>query len=86
MSKSICERPDQVTKFQEALTELTGRSIQVQFALLEEGDEEGPPAPPARIVSPQQRIMEVSGHPMIRRAGELFDAKPIRVDDPPEKD
>jgi len=86
LSKSICERPDQVTKFQQALREVTGESIQVQFALMEEGNAEDAPSPPPRTVSPQQRIMEVSGHPMIRRAGELFDAKPIRVDDPPEKD
>jgi hypothetical protein len=86
LSKSICERPDQVAKFQQALRELTGQSIQVQFALLDEGDSEDAPSPPPRTVSPQQRIMEVSGHPMIRRAGELFNAKAIRVDDPPDKD
>ncbi|NQT17794.1 MAG: hypothetical protein HQ582_33880, partial [Planctomycetes bacterium] len=85
LSKSICERPDQMAKFQQALAELTGQSIQVQFALLEEGDAEDAHRSAPRTVSPQQRIMEVSGHPMIRRAGELFDAKPIRVDDPPEK-
>jgi len=85
LAKSICERPDQVAKFERALADLTGQPIQVQFTLLEEEAEQGQPGPTTRAVSPQQRRIEVAGHPMIRRAGELFDAKPIRVDEPPDR-
>jgi DNA polymerase-3 subunit gamma/tau len=84
LSKSICERPDQVAKFEKALADLTGEPVRVQFALLEEQSEGAPLEVPTRAVSPQQRLLEISRHPMIRRAAELFDAKPIRVDEPPD--
>jgi hypothetical protein len=84
LSKSICERPDQVAKFEKSLAELTGEPVKVQFVLLEEETAGTEPGAPARTVSPQQRLLEISRHPMIRRAAELFDAKPIRVDEPPE--
>jgi hypothetical protein len=32
-------------------------------------------------VSPYQRLMEITKHPMVQRAGELFGAQPLRVDD-----
>jgi DNA polymerase-3 subunit gamma/tau len=86
LAKSICERPDQAAKFEEALAELTGQTVRVEFALLESdtGHERREPPPP--VASPQQRLAEISQHPMIRRAGELFGANPVRVDDPPEKE
>jgi hypothetical protein len=86
LSKSICERPDQVAKFEKALVELTGEPVRVEFALLEDEPDQAQPGTPERAVSPQQRLLEISRHPMIRRAAELFDAKPIRVDEPPDKE
>ncbi len=86
LSKSICERPDQVAKFEKALVELTGEPVRVEFALLEDESDQAQPGAPERAVSPQQRLLEISRHPMIRRAAELFDAKPIRVDEPPDKE
>ena len=84
-AKSICERPEQVAKFEEALARRTGQPVRVEFTLVEgEPGGGGASSPPARAVSPQQRIMEIAQRPMIRRAAELFDAHPIRVDDPPE--
>jgi len=85
LAKSICERPDQVAKFEQALAEVTGQPVHVEFILLDEATDQAEPSSPTRAVSPQQRIMEISRHPMIRRAEELFDAKPIRVDEPPER-
>jgi hypothetical protein len=57
----------------------------VEFDLLEEAPSASPAPEPVRIVSPQQRLMEVANHPLVRRATELFGAQPLRVDDPPEK-
>jgi len=85
LSKSICERPDQVAKVEQALADLTGEAVRVKFDLLEEEADQAEPARSPRAASPQQRMMEISRHPMIRRAAELFDAKPIRVDDPPDR-
>ncbi|MBN1909164.1 MAG: hypothetical protein JW818_05445, partial [Pirellulales bacterium] len=82
-SKSVCERPDQVTRFQQLLCELTGQPIAVEFEVVG-GDEPANPSGRPRVVTPQQRLMEVAEHPMVRRAGELFGAEPTRVTDPPK--
>ena len=85
LCKSACERPEQVARFEQALGEVTGQPIRVEFALIaESAGQSAPPAPPARVVSPHQRLLEVVGHPLVRRASELFGAQPIRVDDPPD--
>jgi hypothetical protein len=82
-ARSYCAQ--NAARFEQALAELTGQTIRVEFALLEETPEAATPAEPVRVVTPHQRLMEVSEHPMIRRAGELFGAQPVRVDDPPAK-
>jgi len=76
-SKSVCERPDQLAKFERALADLTGEPIRVEFALLEEEAHPTEAGPASPALSPRQRRIEVLRHPMIRRAIELFDAKPI---------
>jgi len=81
-SKSACERPEQKARFEQALADLTGERVQLEFTLLEE-EETGSEEPLLRPVSQQQRIMQVSQHAMIRRATELFGAQPLRVEDPP---
>ena len=83
LAKSVCELPEQVAKFEQALLELTGQPVRVQFTVAQ--DEPAPEGSdrPAQGVSPHQRLMEISRHPMIHRAAELFGAHPIRVDDPP---
>lgn len=84
LAKSMCERPDQLAKIEQILLALTGQRVRVQFTLAaEEFRREVPAAPTVRAVPPEVRVMEVAQHPMIHRAGELFGAKPIRVDDPP---
>ena len=82
--KSACERPEQVARFEQALAEVCGQRIRVEFALA--ADEAGPSgaeSAPARAVPPHQRLLEVMKHPLVHRAGELFGAQPVRVDDPP---
>jgi DNA polymerase-3 subunit gamma/tau len=84
-SRSICERPDQKTKFEQILSELTGRRMLVEFRLLEEEKSVVQAAEaPSRAAAVQQRGGQVASHPMIRRAAELFHAHPLRVDEPSE--
>lgn len=84
LAKSMCERPEQLAKLEQVLLELTGQRVRIQFTLAaEEPRQEAPVTPPVRSVPAEVRIMEVAQHPMIHRAGELFGAKPIRVDEPP---
>jgi DNA polymerase-3 subunit gamma/tau len=82
--KSACERPEQVARFEQALAEVTGERIRVEFALAaEEPAEQTSAAAPARVVSPHLKLLEVVQNPFVHRANELFGAEPMRVDDPP---
>lgn len=84
IAKSVCQRPEQVARFEQALAEVTGRPVRVEFSVEEDGS--GAPRPQGesiRPISPHQRMLEVAKHPLVRRAGELFGAQPVRVDDPP---
>ena len=84
--KSCCERPEQVSRFQEALAEVTGQPIRVEFTVDGEPSGGSPQTTqPARPVASHQRLLEVAEHPMVHRAGELFGARPTRVDDPPNE-
>ncbi len=83
LARTYCSQ--NAARFEQALSELAGEPIRVEFTELEESLEKAVTADPAQVVTPQQRLTEVSEHPMIRRASELFGAQPIRVDVPPAK-
>lgn len=84
LSKSVCERPDQRVRFEQALADLTGGPVRVEFDVLqEEQTPRGQSGGPSRGVTPQQRMAQAAQHPMIRRAAELFGAHPVRIDEPP---
>ncbi len=82
LSKSACERPEQVARFQQALADVTGQRMSVEFGLAssDPGQQE-PSTAPGRGVSPHQRLLEAVRHPLVQRASELFGAQPVRVDD-----
>ena len=50
----------------------------VEFIVLEESAAEAAPA--KRVVPPYQRLIEAAKNPLVRRAGELFGAQPLRVE------
>jgi DNA polymerase-3 subunit gamma/tau len=79
--KQSCERPEQAAKLERAVAAIVGEPVRVEFAVLD-GQSEESAAPLQRAVSPRQLIAEKSQHPLVRRAMELFDATPIRVDGP----
>ena len=82
VAKSFCERPDQVARFVQALAETTGRQIRVEFII--DADETGADtaAEPVKAVSQHQLMLEISKHPMMQRAAELFGATPTHVEPP----
>jgi DNA polymerase-3 subunit gamma/tau len=84
-AKSLCEKPDQVAKFEQVLAELTGQVVRVQFTIAEGEPQAETPVVPVRTVSSHVRLMEITQHPLVRRAGELFGARPIRVDEAPNQ-
>jgi hypothetical protein len=80
--KTACQRPEQVLRFEQALKDVSGQAIRVEFKLLEASPQAagvGPSAP--SIVSPHQRLKEAASHPLVRRASELFGAQPTTVDE-----
>ena len=79
---SFCEHPANLAKLTAALSEAAGTPVTVEFAVVEGGAE---PAPkPKAAVAPRQRMAEKADHPLVRRAGELFDARLVRVETPDE--
>jgi DNA polymerase-3 subunit gamma/tau len=82
VAKTFCERPEQVARFEQALAEATGRRIRVEFIIDAEQSGAGAAAMPAKPVSQHQMMLDISKHPMIQRAAELFGATPTRVEPP----
>lgn len=82
VAKSYCERADQTRRLEASLSEVAGRPVKVEFVIEEVSvAEQGPKRP---VVSPRQQLLQVGKHPLIQRAGELFGAQPVRVEEPPE--
>jgi DNA polymerase-3 subunit gamma/tau len=80
--KSFCERPEQVAKLEKALMAVTGQTIRVEFTTLPDLPDENPSQPRPRASASQQRLQEATQHPLVRRAMELFEARPVRVESP----
>jgi hypothetical protein len=82
MCKAACQRPDQVLRFEQALKEVAGQAIRVEFKMAEPSQPAaGVETPARRVVSPHQRLMEAASHPLVRRASELFGAQPTAVEE-----
>ena len=80
--KLACQRPEQVLRIERALQEVTGQMIRVDFKLQEPAATAMAAQTPARpAVSTHQRLMEAAGHPLVKRANELFGAQPSAVDE-----
>ena len=85
--KSACERPEQVARFEQALAEVTGQRIRVEFALAadEPGRRRRPVGAPRRRAwfRPTSGLLEVGAS--IRWSGGRASCsapRPVRVDDP----
>jgi DNA polymerase III subunit gamma/tau len=79
MPKAMCER--QAARFEQAMAEVTGQPIRLQFIVEESGGSSGA-TPPVRAVSQHQLVMEIAKHPLVQQAAELFGATPVKVDPP----
>ena len=79
--KTACQRPEQVLRFEQALKDIAGLPIRVEFKLLEASPQASGAESPRLVVSPHQRLMEAANHPLVRRASELFGAQPTTVEE-----
>jgi DNA polymerase III subunit gamma/tau len=84
--KTACERPEQVARFEQALADVTGKRIRVEFALTAEEPGGTVSSDSARAASPRQRQIEVMQNPLVHRATELFGAQVVDVVDPPPQE
>ncbi|HVX13228.1 MAG TPA: DNA polymerase III subunit gamma/tau [Pirellulales bacterium] len=82
--KTYCERPENLSKLEQALARAAGERVRVEFSLVPDRPEADVDAKPSRPpMSSQQRLAEKAEHPLVRRAAELFGAFPVRVEEPP---
>ena len=77
-AKSLCERPDNVARFEQAAAKVAGRDVRIEFAVAEAARSSSEPSQQAAPLHEQLR--EVENNSFVRRAGELFDARPVRVE------
>ncbi len=83
-SKSICERAEHAKKLENAVAQVVGSRVRLEFTVdASQAPQPGASAP--RPLSQQERLKEKSAHPLVQRAIELFDAHPIRVEDSKKK-
>ena len=80
LAKSVCERPDQLARFQQALANVVGQPVEIEFRELPSHEAASAPAAP-RAASAYQRLMRAAQHPMVRLAGELLGAHPASLDE-----
>lgn len=83
----FCERPEQLNKLERALAEEAGQMVRIEFAVLPDAvlpdqGEVGAATSPHQKSAPtmRERLQEKSQHPLVRRAMDLFQAVPVRVD------
>jgi DNA polymerase-3 subunit gamma/tau len=79
--KVTCERPQNLSRFEAALTSVVGRPIKIEFAV---APDSGAAAAPRPAVSPRKKQKETAEHPLIRRTVELFAAQITGVKEPDE--
>ncbi|MGD9126147.1 MAG: DNA polymerase III subunit gamma/tau [Planctomycetia bacterium] len=83
--KSMCERPDNLTRLQELASEFAGHPVGIECQLDPATATAENASPQRPATTPAQRLSEASEHPMVQRAAELFGAEPTRVNDSPKK-
>ena len=78
-SKNFCERPEQLARLTQAVSEAAGAPLKIEFNVIDD-----PVAvKQAQVKGPSQheRIREKTLQPFVKKALEMFDARPLRVDD-----
>ncbi len=81
MCKLACQRPEQLARFEQALRNVTGQAVRIEFKLQEAAAAAVAQTSARPAVSPHQRLMEAASHPLVKRASELFGAQPTAVEE-----
>lgn len=80
LCRSYCEQPEQLARIETALQEVTGTRVRVDFDESQEELASSATERQSRPQSRQKRLAEAAENPLVRRAGELFGARPVDVD------
>tara|TARA_Y100001934_G_C11882437_1_gene553759 strand:- start:78 stop:518 length:441 start_codon:yes stop_codon:yes gene_type:complete len=81
--KESCERVDRKAKIEKTLSQIVGRPMLVDLAVLPEEIQESPTQQPTK--SRRQRMRETEANPLVSKALEVFDAEVQRVEEPAHK-
>jgi hypothetical protein len=79
--KVLCESPERAGKLEQALSGAIGSPIKLEFRVLDEPATAATDSVSRKPGAPRSRLAEVSQHPMVRRAAELFKAQPVGVEE-----
>jgi DNA polymerase-3 subunit gamma/tau len=95
-SKEHCQRTEHARRLQDALAEVLGRTVHVDFAIDPQGPSEPGsaagsaaaerPAPPARPRSQRELWAQAAHNPLVQRSMDLFRAQPLRIEPPAPND
>ncbi len=81
--KDFCERPEQAARLQQALSAAVGAALKLEFTLVDDppGTEKptGPRGPSQQ--EKHEKLREKTQLPFVRKALEIFDARPLRLED-----
>jgi len=76
-NKEYCEKPERRKLIEQALAEVVGTPVRIDFDLLkDEAAEAG--KPPAPKLTRQQRMRQIQENPLVRQAIEMFDGEIVR--------
>ena len=78
--KSVCERPEHARKITEAVSAVVGTPVRVEFGIEQAAAGEKPVVP--RATQRQETRIAVAENKLMRRAQELFGARPTGIDRP----
>ncbi|MFO0900490.1 MAG: DNA polymerase III subunit gamma/tau [Pirellulales bacterium] len=84
-SKEFCERPAESEKLRTALREAAGQTVNLRFDVVAAPAVDAPSGPARRSSSKRERLAERSQHPLVKRLGEVFEARPVALDEPDTK-
>lgn len=81
LSKTFCERPDQVLRLEAVVGEALGRTVKIEFVLIDEPTAPAAGPKPKPGPAPHEKLRERMQQPFVRKALELFDARALRLEE-----
>ncbi|MCA9613839.1 MAG: hypothetical protein KC586_13880 [Myxococcales bacterium] len=80
LQKESCEKPERKARIEQALQQVTGQRIHVDFEVRR--DEGNAPSRPQPRPSLRQRMRDFEKHPLVKQAIDMFEAEITRIEEP----